>query len=81
MLAVYLLYLAVWGLLTLLLSLLAKQEQTALALLTALWLAGALLLPSLAVNNTARAIKVRHFFTREAEDQEEPGIAAGTQAG
>ena len=43
---------------TLLLSLLAKQEQTALALLTALWLACALLLPSLAVNNTARTLPI-----------------------
>lgn len=58
MLAAYLLYLAVWGLLTLLLSLLAKQEQTALARLTALWLACALLLPSLAVNNTARTLPI-----------------------
>ena len=58
MFAVYLLYLAVWGLLALLLSLLATKRQTALALLTALWLAFGLLLPSLAVNNASRALPI-----------------------
>lgn len=58
MIVVYGLYLAVWGLLALLVSVLAKSRTTALTALTALWLAFTLLVPSLAVNNTARALPI-----------------------
>jgi ABC-2 type transport system permease protein len=52
----YLLYLSVWGLLTLLLSTLLRAKATVLAALTGAWLAFNLLLPNLAVNNVARSV-------------------------
>ena len=52
----YFLYLAVWGLLGLLLSTLLRRRATALAALTAAWLALTLLLPNLGVNNVARSL-------------------------
>ncbi|MEM1403074.1 MAG: DUF3526 domain-containing protein [Pseudomonadota bacterium] len=55
---IYLLYLSVWGAMTLLVSILAKKRATALAVLTALWLAFTLLMPSLAVSNTARTLPI-----------------------
>jgi len=49
----YLAYLAVWALLSLLVSALLPRRATVLATLTALWLALTLLLPFLAVSNSA----------------------------
>lgn len=54
----YLLYLSVWGALTLLVSILTQKRASALAVLTALWLTFTLLLPSLAVSNTARMLPI-----------------------
>lgn len=54
----YFVYLAIWAALTLLFSTLPKQRATVLAALTSLWLTLALLLPSLAVNNTERLLPI-----------------------
>lgn len=54
----YTLYLSIWGLLSLLLSVLSTKKATALAALTAMWLAFTLLIPSLAVSNAARSLPI-----------------------
>lgn len=59
MLTTYFLYLAVWGLLALLLSAALKTKATVLASLTGLWLALTLLVPSLSVNNVARFVPLQ----------------------
>ncbi|MEE4279103.1 MAG: DUF3526 domain-containing protein [Halieaceae bacterium] len=56
--ATYLMYLCVWGLLTLLFSALLSRRSTVLAVLTGLWLSLSLLLPSLATNFTARSLPI-----------------------
>jgi ABC-2 type transport system permease protein len=58
LLAIYLLYLCIWGLLSLLVSALVPRRSSVLALLTGLWLALTLLLPSLATSYTARALPI-----------------------
>jgi len=50
----YFLYLAVWGLLVLIVSTMLPRKAQALAALSGVWLAFTLLLPNLAVNNAAR---------------------------
>lgn len=58
MVGVYLLYLLIWCLLALLLSVLCARRATALAALTAMWLAFTLLIPSLAVSNAAGSLPI-----------------------
>jgi ABC-2 type transport system permease protein len=54
----YLLYLAVWGVLALLVSALLLRRAAVLAGMTALWIALSLVLPAVAVSSTAAAVPV-----------------------
>ncbi len=53
---VYFLYLCLWGMATLLVSLLLMRRTTVLAILTTLWLVLTLLTPAIAVNHVAQEI-------------------------
>ena len=54
LLLAYLIYLAIWSLLTLTVSLISSHQRDALIALVALWLAISLVLPSLAVSNVGQ---------------------------
>ncbi|MEM1144743.1 MAG: DUF3526 domain-containing protein [Pseudomonadota bacterium] len=71
LLAVYFLYLSIWSLLSLVLSAFLQQRSTVLAMLTAMWLASALLLPSLAVNNAAQLQPMAGKIETDFEVQKE----------
>ena len=54
LLVTYLIYLGIWSLLTLIISIISSRQSHALITLTALWLATTLLLPSLAVSQVGQ---------------------------
>lgn len=56
LMGVYLLYLSMWGMMTLFFSSLLQKRSTILATLTALWLGLVLVLPSIAVSISERAV-------------------------